>query len=68
MNEKQKDELNKLISNMIDAAVELAEYASYAEITGNINCNQQPIRKSCDIIFQLNRQIDNLRFNGEETK
>jgi hypothetical protein len=39
------------------AGVELAEYASYAEIVGGVSHNRGAIRKWCDTIFEINRRI-----------
>lgn len=38
------------------AAKELAEYASYAEITGGIGVNRQQIRTWCDHVFAAIRK------------
>lgn len=47
----------KLLEDMKAMAIELAEYASYAEITGNVHCNRNAIRKYCDEIFGKNKQL-----------
>ena len=38
---------------MIEAAQELAEYASYAEIVGGVSKNRPQIREWCDKVFAL---------------
>lgn len=50
-------EKNELKNELYEAAMELARYASYAEIVGALSYNNKPIRKWCDKIFNLNRQI-----------
>lgn len=47
---------------IIKAGIELAEYASYAEIVGGISVNREAIRKGCDKIFELYRSM------GQETQ
>lgn len=44
-------------SAMLDAALELAEYASYAEIVGGISVNRPQIREWCDKVFAANRAL-----------
>ncbi len=38
---------------MAKAGLELAQYASYAEIVGAISHNRQAIRKWCDKVFEF---------------
>lgn len=40
-------------AEMEEAAKELAEYASYAEIVGGVSHNRSAIRKWCDKVFEL---------------
>ena len=47
-----------LLDEMRDAAVELASYASYAEIVGAISHNRSAIRKWCDKVYEINRKIE----------
>ncbi len=49
---------NDLLDQMRCAATELADYASYAEIVGAIRHNRAAIRKWCDIVFEINRKIE----------
>lgn len=44
----------EVLSAIAEAAVELAQYASYANIVGAVGHNQMPIRKWSDEIFRLN--------------
>jgi hypothetical protein len=53
------------LSELSEAARELAQYASYAEIIGAIGHNRQPIRKWCDEVFRLSHQLDELRWRAE---
>jgi hypothetical protein len=55
-----KSELSDLLVRMKDAAVNLAEYASNAEVVGGIPVHRDAIRKWCNAIFDLKRQIDDL--------
>jgi hypothetical protein len=55
-----KSELSDLLVRMKDAAINLAEFASYAEIVGGVSVNRNAIRKWCDDVFDLKRQIDDL--------
>jgi len=47
-----------LLAEMRSAAVELAGYASYAEIVGAVQHNRAAVRKWCDEVFRLNRAIE----------
>jgi len=47
-----------LLAEMRSAAVELAGYASYAEIVGAVSHNRAVVRKWCDEVFRLNRAIE----------
>lgn len=47
-----------LFEELKEAALELAEYASYAEIVGGVRENREHIRKWCDEVFRINRAID----------
>ena len=40
------------------AGMELAEYASYAEIVGGVSVNREHIRKYCDAVFAAAREIE----------
>lgn len=44
-------------NRLLEAATELAQLASYAEIVGGISVNAEPIRKCCDEIFDLRRAL-----------
>lgn len=39
-------------------AIELAKYASYAEIIGAVSHNRSAIRKYCDDIFDFNKRVE----------
>jgi hypothetical protein len=54
-----------ILTELSEAARELAQYASYAEIVGAIGHNRQPIRKWCDEVFRLSHQLDDLRWRAE---
>jgi len=43
-----------------DAGLELAEYASYAEIVGAITHNRSAIRTGCDAVFSAHRAGENV--------
>jgi hypothetical protein len=47
------------------AGMELAEYASYAEIVGGIAVNRAQIRKWCDEIYALHKQLNAMRSNTQ---
>jgi hypothetical protein len=47
-----------LLESLADAAVELAQYTSYAEATGRIGTNAAEIRHWCDEVFRLRGEID----------
>ena len=42
---------------LLKAAIELAEYASYAEIVGGISVNGPQIRRECDAVFSAIRNL-----------
>lgn len=44
--------VEELEAGLYEAAKDLAEYASYAEIVGGISVNRPQIRKSCDAVFE----------------
>jgi hypothetical protein len=46
------------LEEMHKAAMELAEYASYAEIIGAVSKNRNPIREWCDKIFEIHALLD----------
>jgi hypothetical protein len=54
-----------ILTELSEAARELAQYASYAEIIGAIGHNRQPIRKWCDEIFRLCRKLDDIQWEAE---
>lgn len=54
-----------ILTELSEAARELAAYASYAEIIGAIGHNKTPIRKWCDEVFRLSHQLDDLRWQAE---
>lgn len=54
-------------SAMSKAGMELAEYASYAEIVGMVHHNREQIRKWCDEIFRLFRE-ERARLDAVERK
>ena len=49
-----------LLTELQEAASELAQYASYAEIVGGINVNKKQIRNWCDKVFALNHKINEI--------
>ena len=49
-----------IVEELAEAGVELAEYASYSEIVGGISHNRSAIRKWCDKVFALKRELDSL--------
>jgi len=55
---KLKYEKDILNSTLIYLASELAQYASYAEMTGNLNINREPIRKFSDDVFSVIKQLE----------
>lgn len=55
---QSENQIDELLVSLGDAAVELAGYASYAEIVGGVSHNRQDIRKWCDKIFETKRQLD----------
>ncbi len=53
----------ELLGKMREAAVDLAGYASYSEIVGQIGLNRTQIRAECDKVFELDialRQIEDV--------
>lgn len=50
--------LREANERMTSAAMELAAYASYAEMVGEIGHNRLQIRKWCDTVFEINREQD----------
>jgi hypothetical protein len=56
-----KKEMRLALEEMHDAAKELAQYASYAEIVGGISANRKQVRKWCDKVFEINRKIEALK-------
>ena len=52
-----------LNEQMREAARELAEYTSYAEIVGGVTRNRELIRTWCDRVFEIERA-----FRAEEDK
>ena len=55
-----------LLAEMRSAAVELAGYASYAEIVGAVSHNRSAVRKWCDEVFRLNRAIEDAEEANKE--
>ena len=53
-----------LLERMADAGLELAQYASYAEIVGGVRRNRAQIREWCDKIYELHKERKRLRSNG----
>ncbi len=53
----KEEELLKLLKETMEVAMELAEYASYSEITGGISTNRTNIREGCDRLFDLRDKI-----------
>lgn len=47
-----------IIREMAKAGLELAMYASYAEIVGQVGHNRTQIRDWCDKVFALNGHLD----------
>lgn len=43
---------------LAEAAKELAEYASYAEIVGGVSVNKPQIRRECDRVFAALRSLE----------
>lgn len=68
MTTDKKLELNKKRVQMQFAALELAQYASYAEIIGAIGFNRSPIRKWCDEVFKLNNEIGAIELETAEVE
>jgi hypothetical protein len=62
-----KSDLSDLLVRMKNAAVNLAELASYAEIVGGVSVNRNAIRKWCDVVFDLKRQIADCTNKGRGT-
>ncbi len=61
--------MSSLLESMINAAVELADYTSYAEIIGCVRHNRQEIRKMCDTVRIVNYRIKHLRaITNEKTR
>lgn len=46
------------LAEMAHAAMELAQFASYAEIVGALSHNRKPVREWCDKIFALNHELE----------
>ncbi|WP_395175554.1 hypothetical protein [Roseibium alexandrii] len=46
------------IDELADAARELAEYASYAEIVGGVSVNKPQIRRECDRVFAALKHLE----------
>lgn len=47
-----------IVREMAKAAVELASFASYAEIVGAVTHNAKQVREWSDRVFELNRRLD----------
>jgi hypothetical protein len=54
-----------ILAELAEAASELAQFASYAEIVGAVLHNRQPIRKWCDEVFRLGHQLDDAGWQAE---
>lgn len=52
---------NAVFDEMAEAGLELALYASYAEIVGAVSHNRKPIREWCDKVFALNNKTEEVR-------
>lgn len=46
-----------LLENLLNAARELAGYASYAEIVGGVSVNRPQVRQWCDAVFAAVRAL-----------
>lgn len=46
------------VQELSDAARDLAEYASYAEIVGGISVNKSQVRRECDRVFAALNALD----------
>lgn len=57
----------ELLEEMRDAAMELASYASYAEIIGSIGHNRSAIRTYCDLVYSINTQLMELEHKHDTT-
>jgi hypothetical protein len=57
----------ELLEKIANAGMELAQYASYAEIVGAIGYNREHIRKWCEEAFRLQRELDDVKNNKECT-
>lgn len=51
--------LESILQKIRIKAIQLAEYASYAEDNGCVSCNRQAIKDSCESIFELQRLYEN---------
>lgn len=63
MNEEQ---VKATLDELRKAALELAQYASYAEIVGGIRENRVEIRKWCDEVFRLHDTIQKREYAAED--
>ena len=50
-------ELLELANELLQESLELAQYASYAEIVGGISVNKNQVRRHCDNIFELRHKL-----------
>lgn len=55
----------ELLQKMHAAAIELAQYASYAEIVGGISQNRKQIREWCDKVLAIHNEIENADTAGD---
>ncbi len=60
--------MDEKLKEMREAAKELAGLASYAEIVGGVSVNRPGIRKWCDRVFALDREIEDMEWSTEETE
>lgn len=56
----------ELLQKMHAAAIELAQYTSYAEIVGGISQNRKQIREWCDKVFAIHNEIENADTAGAD--
>lgn len=57
----------ELLASLAHAGVELAMYASYAEIVGALSHNRTQVRGWCDEVFRLNHALRELEEATEGT-
>jgi hypothetical protein len=57
-------DLTGLLGDMREAAIELAQVVSFAEIIGKIGHNREPIRNLCDRVFELKRLLEAEEMNA----